>query len=49
MAMIAKTLGIQHRFPTLYYPQSNGAAENGVKIVQNTLSKMCPEDDSTCG
>jgi transposase InsO family protein len=46
MYTLTNTLGIQHRFSTPYYPQSNGAAERSVQMVKNTLRKICGNDTS---
>ena len=46
MASITKILGIPHRFSTPYFASSNGAVENTVKTVTNTLRKMCGNDVS---
>jgi transposase InsO family protein len=46
MHTLTNTLGIQHRFSTPYYPQSNGAAERSVQMVKNTLRKLCGNDTS---
>ncbi|GAA5817666.1 hypothetical protein MFLAVUS_011217 [Mucor flavus] len=44
MNSITNVLGIPHRFSTAYYPQSNGSAENAVKVIVNTVRKMCGND-----
>jgi transposase InsO family protein len=46
MTRITKALGIQHRFSNPYYPQSNGLAEYGVKMIVSTIRKLCNNDSS---
>lgn len=46
LSSVTKTLGFTHRFSTPYYPQANGCAENAVKIIVNTVRKMCGNDTS---
>jgi hypothetical protein len=41
---INKALNIDMVFSTPYYPQGNGHSESAVKIVINTLRKMCGND-----
>lgn len=46
MNSITNVLSIPHRFSTAYYLQSNGSAENAVKVIVNTVRKMCGNDTS---
>jgi hypothetical protein len=46
MHTLTQALSINHRFSTPYYPQSNGAAEQSVKLVKETLRKECGNDTS---
>ena len=46
MTTVTRTLGIDHRFSTPYHPRGNGAAENAVKIIVNTVRKLCGNDTS---
>ncbi|KAG2190874.1 hypothetical protein INT47_013071 [Mucor saturninus] len=44
MQSITQILGIKHKFSTAYYPQGNGIAETSVKMITNTLRKLCGQD-----
>lgn len=46
-AYIHKALNIKMTFSTPFYPQANGHSENAVKIITNTLRKMCGNDTSS--
>ena len=37
---VAEELGFDHNMSILYYPQSNGLAENGGKVVKRLLAKV---------